>query len=77
MRMMLLFAADNITLALDSETPLLIRSCIIRHGYALSLCVSLCLKKDKGDTLWLPQSYLNLLLCCLLTTPALTHHLVF
>jgi hypothetical protein len=49
---------DNITLALDSETPLLIRSHIIPLGYAFSLRVSL-LSEDKGDTLCLSQSYPN------------------
>ena len=37
LRMMLLLAPDNTILALDSETPLLIRSLIILQGYALSL----------------------------------------
>jgi hypothetical protein len=37
LRMMLLLAPDNTILALDSETPLLIRSPIILQGYVLSL----------------------------------------
>jgi len=47
--------ADNITLALDSETPLLIRSCIILQSYASSLRVS-SLSDNKGDTLCSPQT---------------------
>ena len=66
--------ADNTILALDSETPLLIRSCIILQGYVLGLCVSPCHSWNKGDTLCLPQSYPNLIGCCLM--PA-QHNLVF
>ncbi len=69
----LLLVADNITLALDSETPLLIRSHIIPPSYAFSLRVSL-LRENKGDTLCLPQKYPNLLLCC--NQPAPPPHLV-
>ena len=61
----LLLRADNSTLALDSETPLLIRDLILPRDRALSLCVSLCPSDNKGDTLCLPQMYPNLILCCL------------
>jgi len=54
---------DNITLALDNETPLLIRSYIILRSYAFSLRVSM-LRENKGDTLCLPQMYRNRLACC-------------
>ncbi len=75
MRMMLRLVHDNTILALDSETPLLIRSLIIHHATILRLCVS-CPNERKGDTLCLPQMYPNLLLCCL-ETPAQPPHLVF
>ncbi|SRR6266567_2201283 len=73
-RVKVLLTIDTNTLALHSETPLVIRSYIIPHSYGLSLRVS-CVSESKGDTLCLPHSYPNLNMCC---NRAVPHpHLVF
>jgi site-specific DNA recombinase len=56
-------SADTNTLALDSETPLPIRSSIILQSYALSKCVSYS-RESKGDTLCLPQRTPIRIGCC-------------
>lgn len=61
-RVKVLLAIDTYTLALHSETPLVIRSCIIPHSYDLSLRVS-CGRETRRHTCLL-QSNPTRLLCC-------------
>ena len=72
-RVKVLLAIDTYTLALHSETPLVIRSCIIPHSYELSLRVS-CGRETRRHTCLLQSNPIRLL-CC--QKAALSSPLVF